>query len=252
MKEATVKLAGAAGCQEAIGGLRIMDPLTIVPLCEDELIVRTSNGAEVGRLTRASWVAQDVADGKQILHASVNSVGEEETASGSRAYVRVRVATGEAGDTYEMPPIITRSYPVGLVGEQHYQAEIALAQPGGLVQIFRETGNPHDELALVVVAEADSVLGYIPLDSFVRRAVHGEGRGCSGHVKSIVPGGRGWLQVVIDVELGGCGCAARPYRAPKAAAIRAEPEDAPSADLAGMTARQEEPPRSWLARLLGR
>lgn len=92
-------------------------------------------------------------------------------------------------------------YPVGLVGESQYQSEIRNCSEGEPVRICHETGNPHDELALRCETRDGTVIGYIARSSWVRRALHEEGRGCAATIKSIASAGDGLFGVVIDVTL---------------------------------------------------
>ncbi len=94
-----------------------------------------------------------------------------------------------------------RIYPLGLVGESNYQLHIQLCRAGDAVSILHETGNPHDDLALCAVSRHGNVLGYVPRSSWLRRAIHDEGRGVSARIKSIAGGKGAELGVVLDVAL---------------------------------------------------
>jgi hypothetical protein len=96
-----------------------------------------------------------------------------------------------------------RKFPVSLVGEQHYRAAVAAIGVGDEVRIWHEPGNPYDAFALAVTDARGQTLGYLPKDCFLRRAVHDEGKGCSGTVLNLHKGERGFTQVTIEVELGG-------------------------------------------------
>jgi hypothetical protein len=64
-----------------------------------------------------------------------------------------------------------------------------------------EPTNPFDSLALRVETRRGEVIGYIPKSSWLRAAIHEEGRGCASTIASIAAGGAGLLGVVIDVTL---------------------------------------------------
>jgi hypothetical protein len=106
-----------------------------------------------------------------------------------------------------------RRYPVGLVGESHCQEAIRSCRKGQRVQVLHEIGNPYDEQALVVVTETGEKLGYIPLSSWLRGAVHDEEKGCTASIRSTAAGERGRGGAVIEVKLNEEGveqCAYRP------------------------------------------
>lgn len=92
-------------------------------------------------------------------------------------------------------------YPIGLVGESQYQAAIAGCEAGELVRVCHEVGNPHDELALRCETREGTVIGYIARSSWLRRAIHEDGRGCAATIKNIASTENGMLGVVIDVTV---------------------------------------------------
>lgn len=93
------------------------------------------------------------------------------------------------------------AYPVGLVGERNYQAAIARCAEGEPVGVLMELDNPYDELAIAVASVRGETIGYIARDSWLRDAVHGEGKGCRATIKSIERGESGHLGVVIEAQL---------------------------------------------------
>lgn len=95
-------------------------------------------------------------------------------------------------------------YPVGIVGEQHYQAAVAGCSPDQSVDVLYELGNPYDELALVVKTKAGKKIGYIAHDCWLRDAIHEEGKSCSARILSINEGDHG-TGVVLDVQVNGEG-----------------------------------------------
>ena len=106
---------------------------------------------------------------------------------------------------------MSKTYPVGIVGEASYQATIRRCSTGQRVYIFHEPDNPYDELALAVAAGDGRTLGYIARDCWLRDAVHEEHRGCEATIKEISAAGGGQFGVVIDVALCGGGIETRPF-----------------------------------------
>jgi len=92
-------------------------------------------------------------------------------------------------------------YPVPVVGEAKYQMAISLCREGEPVRICHETGNPFDELALRVETSEGETIGYIAKSSWLREAIHDQGRGTAASIRSINSGGEGMLGVVLDVTL---------------------------------------------------
>jgi hypothetical protein len=126
---------------------------------------------------------------------------------------------------------VSKTYPVGIVGEASYQASIRRCSEGQRVHILHEPDNPHDPEALAVVTDAGETIGYIARDCWLQDALHEEGRGCEASIKEIATSGAKKLGVVIDVRLCGRGVGTRVFsRAP-----------APSSAK----------PQGWLSRLLG-
>lgn len=92
-------------------------------------------------------------------------------------------------------------YPVGLVGEQHYQAAIERAAAGDAAAVLAEQGNPFDAAALAVVDADGATLGYVPRGHWLGRALLEEGKGCRAQVQSTGTGERAMLGIVIAVAL---------------------------------------------------
>lgn len=93
------------------------------------------------------------------------------------------------------------SYPLGIVGEQAYQAAIRRCRVGEAVSVIKEPDNPYDRNALRVTSSRGDCIGYIPRTSWLQDAVHQEGKGVAAVIMSIANGGRGFLGVVIAVTL---------------------------------------------------
>jgi hypothetical protein len=91
-------------------------------------------------------------------------------------------------------------YPVGIVGESHYQPAIRKCRQGQSVSIVPEPTNQYDKRALRVVSAQGETIGYIPKSSFVQRLVHDEHRAVSARIHAINRVEKGLLGVVLDVE----------------------------------------------------
>lgn len=94
-----------------------------------------------------------------------------------------------------------RGYPVGIVGESHYQPAIARTHEGSPVRLLHEPDNRADPRAIRVLNAARAQIGYIPRGHWVTDAILDEGKTFRARVGSIAPAGSaGLLGVVIDVE----------------------------------------------------
>jgi hypothetical protein len=96
-----------------------------------------------------------------------------------------------------------QGYPVGLVGESHYQPAIRKLSVGDPVQIMAEPTNPYDPEAIVVRSKLGQVIGYIPRRSFLMRLFYQEKADCSAVVLNITKAesGPSLLGVVVDVTI---------------------------------------------------
>jgi hypothetical protein len=109
------------------------------------------------------------------------------------------------------PPPAPRTYSVGVAGESNYQDAIRACSVGQLVDVVHETGNPYDDQALaVVVAASGTLIGYIPRESWLRQAIHDEGKGCDAIILSI-EGPEHRRGVVLQVSLNHEGVVACAY-----------------------------------------
>ncbi|MEA3390052.1 MAG: HIRAN domain-containing protein [Pseudomonadota bacterium] len=105
-----------------------------------------------------------------------------------------------------------RTYSVGVVGEQNYQAAISLCKVGDRVALFHEIGNPHDEDAIVVLSRAGHTIGYIPRDCFVQQVVHDQGRACAAIIQKLTIGKRDFVEIVLEVSIVDVETGTIPYR----------------------------------------
>ena len=88
-----------------------------------------------------------------------------------------------------------------IVGVSHYQEALESCRPGQPVRLFHEPDNPHDEMALKVTTADGKALGYIPRRSWLRSAIHEQGRGVSAVISSVGFGRACLLGCVISVAL---------------------------------------------------
>lgn len=98
-------------------------------------------------------------------------------------------------------PKPSKSYPVDLVGERHYQAAIGDAAAGDAVALLTEPGNPYDDRAIVAVDGAGRTLGYLHRDSWLRGALIDEGRGAAAAIDTVGAGRDGFAQLRLQVSL---------------------------------------------------
>ena len=94
------------------------------------------------------------------------------------------------------------SYPVGIVGESHYQAAINRTREGDLVAILQELNNPYSKTgtALRVDNSNGETIGYIAEDHWLRDALIHQKKGCRASVLGIEGEPKG---VVLEIHLGG-------------------------------------------------
>lgn len=107
----------------------------------------------------------------------------------------------------------TDAYPIGLVGESKYQPAIAKLRHGEPVLLMFEPDNPFDDGAIAAVDRRGNTIGYLPRDSWARRALLKERKGCTAKVASLRQSNGGHRGVVIEVVLEGDRPEVRPYRA---------------------------------------
>ena len=92
-------------------------------------------------------------------------------------------------------------YPVGLVGEQHYQKTIQRCRENDRVRIVHEPDNKFDDKALAVRTASDETIGYIARDSWLREVILDQSKKTWASIVSIKPGGSGALDVVLGVAV---------------------------------------------------
>lgn len=96
-----------------------------------------------------------------------------------------------------------KGYPVGIVGESHYQPAVRQLREGQAICLVPEPTNRYDPKAIKVCTEAGQTIGYIAKDSFVQRLIHKERKSCSAVVQSInrTESAKSMLGVVIYVTI---------------------------------------------------
>lgn len=94
------------------------------------------------------------------------------------------------------------TYPVPLVGEQHYRAAVDGCSEGDDALVWHESDNPYDDRALAVTDGRGRTLGYVPKDSWLREALFDEGKGCEATILSVEGGhSTDFRHVTIEVTL---------------------------------------------------
>lgn len=107
-----------------------------------------------------------------------------------------------------------RYLPAAIVGESQYQDAIEDLYVSARVELVRELDNPFDADAIVVLSEKGRTIGYLPRDSWLRRALIRENKGCVAKVRELTGKGKKYTGVVLDVALvAGQPIAARQYKA---------------------------------------
>ncbi len=92
-------------------------------------------------------------------------------------------------------------YQLGIVGESNYQDAICQCIEGERVYVCHEPDNPYDDLALKVETAGGRTIGYVAKSSWLRRAIHDEGRGVTCTIRSLGRGDGDIVGVVLDVTL---------------------------------------------------
>jgi len=220
-------------------------PVSIAPDPADPrtFLIYNDVGKPCGLLPRRGDLCRKMLAGARVGHISWQSI-RASVEDGPPTKLRIRVVLVEEGEHFEMPPMSApRRYLVGIVGEANYQQAISACSPGQRVEIIHEQGNPYDAGALAVVSSAGRTIGYIARDSWLRDAIHEEGKGCDASIKDI-RGESGKLGVVLDVALNGLGVRQHRFdRQPIAASA------APKPNIAGADSVTH---KGWFSRLFGR
>ena len=94
------------------------------------------------------------------------------------------------------------SYPVGLVGEAHYQGAIAQLRVGDPIKLTPEPDNPYDPRAVAAVHKGLGTVGYLARDSWLTVAMLDSGTKVAARVQDIPGEGRGMRGVVLEVRTG--------------------------------------------------
>lgn len=95
-----------------------------------------------------------------------------------------------------------KSYLVGIAGEADHQPAIARCVIGEQVEIIKQWDQAPGLLVLTVVSQRKDVLGHIPPNSWLSKAVYNRGDTCDAIIIGIRSPSRGMpLAVVLSVQL---------------------------------------------------
>ncbi|WP_278983227.1 HIRAN domain-containing protein [Sphingobium yanoikuyae] len=92
-------------------------------------------------------------------------------------------------------------YFLRITGVSHHQEALAETCVGEAVRFFHEPDNPYDCMAIRVENSGGRTIGYVPRTSWLRTAVHEQGRGVAGVVDSIGMSRACLLGVTISVTI---------------------------------------------------
>lgn len=200
VNEQTFRLGGSSRYASAFAEAEISEEIRIIPDPDvaGGYLFAIASGAVVGAITSRHWLAKELSMGRRLLHATVNCVNASATPA-----ITVRVATGEDGDTFSLPPRIPRVYSVGVVGESFRQEAISRTAVGESVRLIHITDNEHDPRAIVVLNQQSEAIGWLPRDGWLTAALLDEGKAYRASVSEIhAPRGpRRYRGVVLAVVL---------------------------------------------------
>jgi hypothetical protein len=169
---------------------------------------RTTTGEVIGVMPRRGAFIDAIKSGKGMLGAEIAKISENDFGETARVTLVVKVVAGATAAEIRTAKLVATAdqvkpevYHVGLVGERNYQAVIAQCAVGQTAQLFREPGNPYDDLAIAVTGPGGATIGYVGRDNWLRTAINEEGKGCRASISGVGVGEGGLLGVVIDVEL---------------------------------------------------
>lgn len=198
LTEKTFRPAGANKCQYAISVVQPGDRLAVTPDqdCDGGYVLETLDRDPVGYLSGRHWVSIDLMSGRDVLHATVNCTGNSKDGYDT---ITVRIVTGDAGDTFEMPPVVPRTYRVGLAGESHREPAIRRCQIGDPVTLRHDVGNAYDPRAVAAFARGEHI-GFLPRDGWLTVAIFDQGKQPDASILSMAAGGGGHIGVVLEVS----------------------------------------------------
>ena len=186
------------------------------------------DGIPVGRITSRTKLGALLAAGQHVARAKVKSV--EGFYQDQPPYkLNAVFYVGPPGCEYVEPVVAPKQFPLRLVGEQFYARAIARCREGDRVTLVHETGNPYDARALAVVSPRNEIIGYIPREGWLHRALLDEGNGYRAIIVGLFTAERGFRKAVIRVDLAGDPAGKRAYTKPDdipfvtTAKVRAQP-----------------------------
>ncbi|NJC33886.1 hypothetical protein GGR88_001360 [Sphingomonas jejuensis] len=210
VREETLRLAGERDCQPGIREATLSEPITLSPDPKGRggYVASGKSGKPLGYLTNRHWIARDLANGRRILHASVNCIQPFANAQGIHT-ITFRVVTGDAGDRFQMPPAVAprsqapRTYSANIVGESYRQPAIRRTKVGEAVKLFHDIENEHDDRAVAVFNARGEQIGFLPRDGWLTEALIDQGCHYRASVKEIVEpkGSRRHAAVILEVVL---------------------------------------------------
>ncbi len=202
LTEKTFKLAGAGKCQFELSYAKAGDALVAeFDLDRDGAYTLVSQDGDIlGYLSAKHWISVDLDSGRDLLHASVTEVCEDEVGD---LYVKVRAVTGDPGEVYSPPAAERRTFFANIVGESYRQDAIARAKAGEVVRFLHEADNKYDPRAVMVVTPRNEQIGYLPRDGWLTDALLDEQRSYAARIAEIhqPTEDRRALAVVLEVVL---------------------------------------------------
>lgn len=209
LTEKTFKLAGASKCQFEISYVKVGDQLIAeFDLDRDGAYTLVSEDGDIlGYLSARHWVSVDLESGRNLLHARVTEITEDD---GGDLCLKVHVVTGDPGDVYTPPEPERQAEPerqvlhANIVGESYRQDAIFRSRPGEPVRLLHETDNKYDPRAIMVVTPRGEQIGYLPRDGWLTEALIDQERAYAARIAEIhsPSGTRKFAAVVLEVTLG--------------------------------------------------
>ncbi len=206
VRQANHKLKMTASEPDAVADAKACDPISIE---RDGCLLRFTDtkGRLLGTLTARSAVGKLMDAGETLLPCEVAWTYPPSSES-PHGLLSARIRFGDPDDESVKwsvakiwgkanDPRPSRTYPVNVVGESHYQEAITNCHVGAGVTLYREIGNPHDDKAIVVKQPGGATIGYVPRGSWLHRIVHEDGMGADATILSLHPGPP--IAVVLNV-----------------------------------------------------
>lgn len=203
LTEKTFRPGGKKDFQVAISYAKVGDKLEVLhdPDKEACYLICDGDGEPVGALSSRHWVSLDLEMGREILHASVNSRGEDDEGYDT---LTVRIVTGEPGEKLPEPVVQqAKVYRANIVGESYRQSAISQTKVGDAVTLSHDVANRYDPRAIAVMNAAGQQIGFLPRGGWLTDALLDEGKSYVARIGQIHRPeiGRPHAAVVLDVVL---------------------------------------------------